>query len=131
MRGKKGYLERRRRCLAGLTASLAVEASGVVVTHGRRLPAVVLLFQVTERERFFLSPLVFFIFFSLFRLPVVVPFVLLVCFKKFPPWFQASRVLSFLSLYISFPTFLFSLSSLPFGLFFFPPPFLLALGLYL
>ena len=50
MKGKKSYLAQRRRCVAGLAASLAVEAGGGVVAHGRRLQTVILLFPAAERE---------------------------------------------------------------------------------
>jgi len=52
--GKKSYLARRRRCLAGLAA---VEAGGGVVAHGRQLQAAVLLFQAVERDVTAPSPL--------------------------------------------------------------------------
>jgi len=126
--GKKSYLARRRRCLAGLAE---------VVTYEQKLRAAVLLFQTTEREvtalplSYVFSPLLllcfhFFLFFSIcffFHLPF------LFLFQSRPshlsltvplPCFKLPRLLSFFSL--SSP--LFSFLSVFSPLFFFSPFFL-------
>jgi len=100
MEGKKSYLARRRRCLAGLAASLAVETIGGVVAHGRQLQAAVLLFQAAERDVIALplSSSVSF-FFLFFRFQVVSLFVLpalLFVLSQTLPCFELPRILSFL-----------------------------------
>jgi len=105
-----------------------VEAGGVVVAHGRRLPAVVLLFQAAKREILPL-PLVFFCFFLFFLCFVyqwLSPLSSRFVSKNSLPGFKLPMFFPS-SLYISFPLFLFSPSSLPFGSFFslfgsFSPP---------
>jgi hypothetical protein len=64
-RGKKSYLARRRRCLAGLAED---------VTHGQKLWAAVLLFQIAEREVTALP-------FSSVFFPLLLP-----CFLFFKSW---------------------------------------------
>ena len=99
----------------------AEEAGGGVAAHGRRLQAVALLFKRQRERDFFLfpSPLVFSLFLSLFCLPVIIPLSSPFCFKKnFPPKYQASLNLSFLSLFHSFL----------FGLYLLVPPSVCSLG---
>jgi hypothetical protein len=101
MKGKKSYLAQRRRCVAGLAASLAVEAGGGVVAHGRRLQTVILLFPAAERE---ILPLpLSSIFFRSFFLCFVYQWLSLCplgfVFKKISlPDFKLPLNLSFLSL---------------------------------
>jgi hypothetical protein len=66
--GKKSYLARRRRCVAGLAASLAVLGGGRWRCRGSRTaaPSNGAVVQAAERERFLPLPLSsgFFVFFS-------------------------------------------------------------------
>jgi len=133
MRGKKGYLVRRGRCLAGLTASLVVLRWRPValswLTDGDSQRLCNCFKRRRERFFLFLSPLVFFSFFFLFFLCFVYQWLSPLSSRfvsknslpgfKLPVFFPSS-------LYISFPLFLFSLSSLPFGSFFLSLRFVLS-----